>query len=293
MADTLPPLTCILVPTDLGKGVLQAMARVPWLPLAPDARIVLLHCAAAHADIAADGTREALDQAARRLEEACRAHHGRVRVEPVLMEGKPFRAILELADELQPDLVVLGRHRRRPASDWLGIGTTADRVCRGARVPVLLVRTPARRGYASFLAALDRPVGLAATRALQAALRLAPQRKRAVALHAMDEEISTQAKGRPGVRPERMEAWREQRRKPAREELRQWLLDHHADTDWHLIVSTAEPVRTLTRAVKAQGVDFVAVGTNSRTAVERWLLGSIAESLLRKADCDVLVACDL
>jgi len=60
-----------------------------------------------------------------------------------------------------------------------------------------------------------------------------------------------------------------------------------------LIVSSADPVRTLIRAVKAQDIDFVAVGTNSRTAVERWLLGSIAESLLRMADCDALVAGDL
>ena len=292
MADTIRPFAQILVPTDLGKGAEQAVARVPWLPLAADARIVLLHCVAARADAAADGTRELLDQAAGRLEQACKTRSGRVRVEPLLVEGKPFRAILELAEEMRPELVVLGRHRRRPGSDWLGIGTTVDRVCRGTRVPVLLVRKAARRGYASFLAALDRPPSLAATRALQAALRLTPQRERAVALHAMDEEISTQAKGRPGVKPEKMEAWREQRRKPALDELRQWLSDHHADTDWHLIVSTAEPVRTLIRAAKAQGVDLVALGTNSRTAVERWLLGSIAESLLRKADCDVLVASD-
>lgn len=93
--------------------------------------------------------------------------------------------------------------------------------------------------------------------------------------------------------PEKMEAWREQRRKPAREELHRWLLEHHGHTDWHMVVSTAEPIRTLLRAVKAQGVELVAVGTNSRTAVERWLLGSFAESLLRMADCDVLVASDL
>lgn len=32
---------------------------------------------------------------------------------------------------------------------------------------------------------------------------------------------------------------------------------------------------------------------NARTAVERWLLGSVAETVLRVADCDVLVASDL
>lgn len=293
MADTIRPFAQILVPTDLGKGAEQAVARVPWLPLAADARIVLLHCVSAQAGAAADGARERLEQAAARLEQACRSRFGGVRVEPVLTEGKPFRAILELCGQMPCELVVLGRHRRRQAIDWLGIGTTVDRVCRGTRVPVLLVRRSAGRSYASFLAALDRPPGMAATRALQTALRLTPRRERAVAVHAMDDEISTQAQGRPGVRPEKMEAWREQRRKPAREELRQWLANHHpADADWHLIVSTAEPVRTVIRAAKAQGVDLVAVGTKSRTAVERWLLGSVAESLLRQADCDVLVASD-
>lgn len=286
------PFERILVPTDLELGAERAVARVPWLPLARDARVCLLHCAPSDPSTAADaGT--ALDQAANKLENSCRQRFNGLRVEPLLMEGPPFRAVLELADQMKAELIVLGRHRRRAATDWLGVGTTVDRVARGARVPLLMVRRPVRRSYASLLAALDRPPGLATTRAIETALRLIPQVDLAVALHATDDEISARAKGRPGVPPARIDAWRDQRRLPALRELREWLHEHHGDIDWDLHVSTAEPVRTVLRAAKAHTVDLVAVGTNSRTAVERWLLGSIAESVLRYADCDVVVGSDL
>jgi len=286
-----PPFERILVPTDLGSGAERALARLPYLPLARDAQVYLLHCVPADPAVAA-AARSALDEAALKLEKTCRHRFADLRVEPLLAEGEPFRAVLEQADRRQAELIVLGRHRRRPDSDWLGFGTTADRVARGSRVPVLMVRRPVRRRYTSLLVALDRPPALATSRAVDAALRLVPQDPRAVALHATDDELSAIAMGAPGVPSPTINAWRAQRRLPAQRELRAWLEEHHGDIDWHLQISTTEPIRTVLRAAKVHQVDLVALGTNSRTAVERWLFGSVAETVLRTADCDVLVASD-
>lgn len=286
------PLQRILVPTDLGSGAERALARVPWLPLAANAEIFLLYCVPGE-PAGTEDARTALDAAAMALERNCRQRGARVRVEPLLRHGARFRVILEQAEWLRAELIVLGRHARRPVADWLGIGTTADRVVRGATAPVLMVRRPARRAYASLLAALDRPPGVATDRAVSTALRLVPESGRTVVLHATHDEYSDAAIGRAGVPPAKIDAWRAARRAEAQREIRAWLEERYPGVRWHLQVSTAEPIRTVLRAASAQAVDLVALGTNSRTAVERWLLGSVAETVLRAADCDVLVASDL
>lgn len=54
--------------------------------------------------------------------------------------GSPAAAILRIADELESDLIVLGTHGRTGLTHLL-LGSVAERVLRGARVPVLSVRS--------------------------------------------------------------------------------------------------------------------------------------------------------
>ena len=51
--------------------------------------------------------------------------------------------------------------------------------------------------------------------------------------------------------------------------------------------STA-PARRLGRYVEEHGIDLVAMGTHGRTGVERYLLGSVAERLIRTSSAPVL-----
>jgi nucleotide-binding universal stress UspA family protein len=62
--------------------------------------------------------------------------------ETVTARGKPYRAILTLAEAKEADLIVLGVRGRNPI-DLALFGSTANHVVRGARCPVLTV--PARR----------------------------------------------------------------------------------------------------------------------------------------------------
>ena len=54
-------------------------------------------------------------------------------------EGRPAAAILDLAETLHPDLIVIGSHGRG-GLDHLLLGSVTERVLRRARVPVLVVR---------------------------------------------------------------------------------------------------------------------------------------------------------
>lgn len=53
-------------------------------------------------------------------------------------------AILEYADEIGADLLVMGTHGRRGLDRWI-LGSVTERVVRGADAPVLTVRTASER----------------------------------------------------------------------------------------------------------------------------------------------------
>ena len=55
------------------------------------------------------------------------------------------RAILEYADEVDADLIVMGTHGRRGLNRWL-LGSVTERIVRAANAPVLTVRTANERG---------------------------------------------------------------------------------------------------------------------------------------------------
>jgi nucleotide-binding universal stress UspA family protein len=68
--------------------------------------------------------------------------HG-VLVQKVTIDGRPHTGIAEFAETNEVDLIVMSTRGQSGLSRWL-MGSVADRVVRGATVPVLLVR--ARKG---------------------------------------------------------------------------------------------------------------------------------------------------
>lgn len=53
-------------------------------------------------------------------------------------------------------------------------------------------------------------------------------------------------------------------------------------------VTTGDPVTAIIDAAKAVSADMIVIGTHGRRGVQRMLLGSVAESVLRAAPCPVL-----
>jgi nucleotide-binding universal stress UspA family protein len=61
-----------------------------------------------------------------------------ISVQTVTTEGRPHAEIIHYVEENQVDLIVMSTRGESGLSRWL-MGSVADRVARGARVPVLLV----------------------------------------------------------------------------------------------------------------------------------------------------------
>ncbi len=71
-----------------------------------------------------------------------------------IASGDPAATISAEADARTVDLVVTGRHRRRPVADMF-VGTTVERLLRLTRRPILVVNNPNQAPYQSVLIPVD------------------------------------------------------------------------------------------------------------------------------------------
>ena len=78
---------------------------------------------------------------------------------------------------------------------------------------------------------------------------------------------------------------------PATEDLRKMLhkiepTDPAVPFEHRLI--TGDPAHAVVRLAKEEEVDMIVIGTHGRTGLARMLMGSVAEAIVRRAECPVL-----
>ena len=138
----------MLVPVDFSATSLNAI-RAALRIAEPGGDVTLLHVIDEHfvrdAVAAGMGTSDEIAAKMRRLAEAefeqalAGAEAEGVNVERMIVVGIPFVEILKIARDLDLPLIVMGvRGRATPPEEFL-FGSTAEKVLRLARVPVLCV----------------------------------------------------------------------------------------------------------------------------------------------------------
>ena len=138
----------ILVPVDFSPCSLNAL-RVAVGMAAPEGDITLLHVVDEHfvndavaASLgSADDIRAKLrDQAEQNFSMMMEGiETGSVEVERMIVVGVPFAEILKIARDLDLPMIVMGVRGRSTPPEELLFGSTAEKVLRGSRVPVLCV----------------------------------------------------------------------------------------------------------------------------------------------------------
>lgn len=286
------PLERVLVPTDHSTGALAAVRRAALLPLAPRARLLLVHVLPPDPDgdarrRAEQDTRARMEVAAEFLQRRLRAVRRRdVAVDLEMAPGSPFVEIVRRSRATRADLVVMGRHGRRPFRD-LFIGSTAERVVRKGDVPVLVVAAAPRGRYRRPLIATDCEDSFART--CEAALRIVgPEAGPVTLFHSFQVPFETRF-GRGGSREAvawqaacRDEAWARLERSR-----RTW---SGTDVRFVPVIRKGDPRATILAEAERRKTDLIALGTHGRSGIAHVLLGSVAEWVIRAARVDVLVA---
>lgn len=280
------PLSSIVVPVDFSEGAEQALARALQLPVGPKTKVTLLHVLPD--DIPGTLRKQAIAEAERGLEKVlARVHHTAAAqgLSPAqfvadVVEGDAAAQILKRARTVEAELICLGRHGKRPVVD-LFIGSTALKVVKRGEVPVLVVKHPGQARYRKVLVALD--AGQKDGRVLRGAAAVLDPAVRVSALTV----AAVPFEGYVELSGAQVTTYREQARKAATLALREMLKKSPVRVTPKVLLGDAR-VLVLEEA-KAMDAELVVVGTSTRKGLERLLVGSVAQWVLEKARCDVLV----
>jgi nucleotide-binding universal stress UspA family protein len=170
----------VLLCTGLTVATSWVASRAVRLPLRRRARLRLVHVVPelthrVDPRRVTSAARAALVEEQARVERLAReAGRDDLLVESTLLVGSAPDEVSELAGRLAPDLLVVGRRERRRSRDVL-LGSTATRIVRRARAPVLVVSRPARGPYGRVAVALDLDRHSTQTAALAARLAKRPK----------------------------------------------------------------------------------------------------------------------
>lgn len=270
----------ILLPTDGSDAAERAIAVAIAAAEAHDARLHVLYVADTNTPSLSNVQGEVRDVLESRGDEVVESAARRARLAGVetvteVVQGGPSRTVLSYVDERGVDLVVMGTRGERDVSTLL-LGSVTDHVLRDCPVPVVTVPPTASEDVyppERVLVATDGSDG--ADAAVDEAARIA------VALGAELHVVTVDEAGLLGIdrnddRPESVVESAAQRARGA------------GVADPVTAVDSGEVSDALTAYVEDNAVGLVVLGASGRSGLDRRLLGTTAEKVVRTSAVPVV-----
>ena len=213
------------------------------------------------------------------------------RITVVLREGTDIHAeILEAADQLKPDLIVMGTHGRSGVQHVM-LGSVAEKVLHRARCPVLTVSRKAPDAvplgpapFARILCGID--FSECSLSALRRAISLASEARArldvltVVQLIPMYETMSAVPLYYPGLLGDlKADIWKRLNAVVA-EVAPEMLVER--------LVTVGSPHREIVRMAGERNTDLIVLGAYSHGAIDHMFFGSTTNHVVRAASCPVL-----
>ncbi|WP_127904039.1 universal stress protein [Solirhodobacter olei] len=276
----------ILVATDMSERSDRALARASQLARQTGAALHILHvvdeelpATIAEAEIAsAKVNLNQLTSVGRGL----RGLEARLEVVP----GDPWRTIVQKANLVDADLIVLGTHRRRGLSGMFE-GTTIERVARTSARPVLRVMAPALEAYREVLVAVD--FSECARGAARLAFALAPTAAVTLvhAYHIPYKGLTVHI----GPEGDMSKAEKDEIESGLSKQIATFLREVDATgRDVRSFLAEGTPDHVLRQQIAARNADLLCLGLHSRSWLQDSILGSTAWEMLADCPCDLLLA---
>jgi nucleotide-binding universal stress UspA family protein len=288
------PFRSILASVDLTPGTDRTLARLALLPLAEDAHVTLLHVVPSGLSFQEERSaqRDAKRALASEVQYLRAGLSRKVAVAAVVKVGSPAKEIAACGREVKAELIVMGRGGGRAVRDAL-LGSTAERVLRQSKLPVLVVRLPARAAYRRPALALD--FDDASRGAVRMLLRALPApRPRTTVVHAFHvpyQSLSYPSLAEDYARERRALLQREHTEKLAAliEAAVGAKSSASSALDWRPYVRYGFAQALIAKAVENEDTDLLVLGTQGHTGLAHVFLGTVAGDVLREVKCDVLV----
>ena len=276
----------LLLATDFSTRSDRALRRAALIADKSGAAITLLHV------IDDDQPKYLIDRhhqaAAMLLEDAVKTirQFDRVEADMNIMTGDVASSIVQVAEEIDAAMIVVGPYRRKLKNIF--IGTTAERTIERSDRPVLMANGMPSGVYERTFLALD--LDDASRSAVRAARALGVIEGTVVtAMQAFDAPAAGMMRRAMEV-PDAIDHYVAGEEAQARPKVEEFLAELDVRPELLLLRPIeAVPAQSILACAEAENAELVVVGTNRRRGAERLLLRSVATEILRQADCDVLV----
>lgn len=203
-----------------------------------------------------------------------------------MVVGDAFTGILQAAGEWNPDLIVIGPHRRQFLDTF--VGTTAERTIRRSRHPILMANAVPSGPYGRSLFAVDFDDASRSAIRAASALNISAASDM-IALHLFDAPAVGMMKRAMEAR-EAIDHYISRQEARARAEMASLLTECELHSARLRLAPLTGSAATAIRACATdEEADLIVLGTNQRKGIERFVLGSVAQDVLLDATQDVLV----
>jgi len=265
--------------------------RAATLPLASRGQVVLIHVLPTKLDVSVDSVvRGAAEVALADIAKGMLRMFGArkrkdVTVEAKVLKGHAAVEIDRIALALGADLVVIGRRGHAPMRDAV-LGSTARRLLRHGRYPVLAVGRAPKAPYKVGVVGFD--FSAQARRAARLLAAVMPPTGKVIAVHTYEDPL----KGLPPALAEHVGEADLKAKLRERGLLLRRAIDGTSPRagDWQLRLEAGDPRERLLDAIRSKHAEIIAVGPTGKRPLQRTLIGSVAEYVLNRAPCDVLLA---
>jgi nucleotide-binding universal stress UspA family protein len=205
-----------------------------------------------------------------------------VRAEVELRLGDVYDEIKRAIDAEKPELIVMGTHGRRGVERWF-LGSTTEKLMRHSPVPLVTISAAGEKSFATprfrkILVTTDFSEGT--SDALAYAFSVAQENESQVTLLHVVHDISADVSGR--YRDPLISGVRRQLEDLIPAEARNWC-------DIVTRVETGVPYRIIMRTLEDEKIDLLVMNIHGKGMLDRALLGSTAERVVRVSNCPVML----
>jgi nucleotide-binding universal stress UspA family protein len=278
----------ILCPVDFFPASDAAVMYAASLARNYDAGIHLLHVitpvAASTYEYAIDTTEiiKAMEETATREVAKLRARltEAGVSSDFEIRVGDVYDEIKYAIEGLKPEIVVMGTHGRRGVERWF-MGSTTEKLLRHSPVPLITISASGEKMSPRFrriLVTTDFSDGT--SDALAYAFSVAQENESRISLLHVVHDVAADVSGK--YRESLLQGVEKQLDELVPPEARNW-----CDVDTR--VETGVPYRIILRTLEDEKIDLLVMNIHGKGMLDRALLGSTAERVVRVAPCPVML----
>lgn len=199
-----------------------------------------------------------------------------VNVDAVITQGSPHHEILKFADKKKGDIIVLGTRGLSDLEAFI-IGSTASRVTRGSKIPVLVIRKPKRTKAKKILVPTD--LSKVSLEGLKFAVEFAQD------YEVSSIDVLTCIESSESELPDNV---LEKTKDKLKKEISKLIGSETNSINYNIVPAYSVP-EGIIDFVQKKKIDLIIMASHGRSGVSRILLGSNAEKVVKKSSVPVIV----